>query len=130
MDNKMPNMDYDADEVIENFKSKFKWPGKDDVEVVVKPPKLVLKLLISFIATLVLGAGIYYMMLPALNIHSTDAYVFVIILIAVFMGVFALLIGANKKIERREYVKKNSKVPVIIVGVLLVVMVIGYLAGC
>ncbi len=130
MDNKIPNMDYDADEVIENFKSKFKWPGKDDVEVVVKPPKLVSKILISFIITIVLAAGIYYMMLPAMNIHSTDAYVFVIILIAVFMAVFALLIGANKKIERREYVKKKSKVPVIIVGVLLVIMAIGYLAGC
>lgn len=130
MSDKIPNMDYDADEVIENFKSKFKWPGKDDVEVVVKPPKLIMKLLISFIATVVIGAGIYYMMLPAFNIHSTDCYVFLIILIALFMVVFSLLIGANKKIERREYVKKKSIVPLIIVGILVVVMLIGYVVGC
>ena len=48
MSDKIPNMDYDADEVIENFKSKFKWPTKStDVEVVVTPPKLPLKILIS-----------------------------------------------------------------------------------
>ena len=46
MSDKIPNLDYDADEVIENFKSKFKWPSSDDVEIAVKPPKLALKLLI------------------------------------------------------------------------------------
>lgn len=28
MSEKLPNMDYDADEVIGDFKSKFKWPKK------------------------------------------------------------------------------------------------------
>ena len=47
MADQIPNMDYDADEVIENFKSKFKWPSKDEVEVVVKPPKLGAKILLD-----------------------------------------------------------------------------------
>lgn len=28
MSEQMPNMDYDADEVINDFKAKFKWPKK------------------------------------------------------------------------------------------------------
>lgn len=130
MSDKIPNMDYDADEVIENFKSKFKWPSKDEVEVVVKPPKLALNLILSFLLTVVIGAGAYYMMLPAFNFKTTDIYVFIILLIVAFMLVFSALIGANKKIERREYVKKKSVIPAAIAGVLVVVMVIGYLTGC
>lgn len=130
MSDKIPNMDYDADEVIENFKSKFKWPSKDDVEVVVRPPKLGLKLLLSFLITVVLGGCVYYMMIPALNFKSTDLYVFIIILIAIFMAAFSILIGARKKVERQEYIKKRSIIPIIIVAVLVVVMLIGYLVGC
>lgn len=130
MSDKIPNLDYDADEVIENFKSKFKWPSSDDVEIAVKPPKLALKLLISFLATVVIGAGAYYMMLPAMNLKSSDFYTFVILLIAVFCGCFYILIGAGKKIERKEYFKKRSIVPIIMIGVLLVVMVVGWLVGC
>ncbi len=130
MSDKIPNMDYDADEVIENFKAKFKWPAKDEVEIVVKPPKLALKLILSFVITVVLGAGAYYIMYPALNFKTTDIYVFIIFLLVAFMLIFGLLIGANKKVERKEYVKKKSIIPVAIVAVLVVVMVIGYLAGC
>lgn len=130
MSDKIPNMDYDADEVIENFKSKFKWPSKDDVEVVVAPPKLPLKLLISALITLVLGFGLYYMLIPAFNLKTTDFYVFAVALIAIFWASFYMLCGARKKVERREYVKKKSIVPLIIVGVLLVVMAVGYVVGC
>ena len=94
MSDKIPNMDYDADEVIENFKSKFKWPTKStDVEVVVTPPKLPLKILISFLITAIVGFGVYYMMIPALNFKSTDFYVFLLILIAVFCASAATLPG-------------------------------------
>lgn len=130
MSDKMPNMDYDADEVIENFKSKFKWPSHDEVEVVVKPPKVGLKLLISFLITVVVGAGAYYMMIPAFNLKSTDFYVFLFVLIALFVGSFFFLIGARTKIERKEYFKKRSIIPIVLVAVLVVVMVFGWLAGC
>lgn len=130
MSEKMPNMDYDADEVIENFKSKFKWPTKDEVEVVVKPPKFGLKIIISAILTLIVGGAAYYMMIPAANFKTTESYIFVMLLIAIFMGVLGILIGAHRKVERKEYIKKKSIVPIIIVAVLVVVMVIGYLTGC
>lgn len=125
----MPNMDYDADEVINDFKSKFKWPKKDEVDVVVKPEKVWLRLLISAVLTIITGGIVYYMMLPALNFKDVNMYLFVVILIVLFMVFFALACKANKKIERREYIKKKSKVPVIIVAVLAVVMAIGWVCG-
>lgn len=129
MSDKIPNLDYDADEIIENFKSKFKWPSSDEIEIAVKPPKLALKLLLSFLTTVVVGAVAYYIMIPALNFKSPDFYTFFILLIAVFTGSFYLFIGAGKKVERKEYFKKRSIVPIIMVAVLVVVMVVGWLVG-
>ncbi len=129
MDNNLPNMDYDADEVINEFKEKIKWPKNDTVESVVKPSKMPLRILLSLLITIVAGAGIYYMMLPALNIHDTQFYIYLIVLVVVFMAVFALLCKANKKIERREYVKKKSIVPIVIISVIVVVMIIGGAVG-
>ena len=129
MSDKIPNLDYDSDEVIENFKSKFKWPSSAEIEIAVKPPKLALKLLLSFLTTVVVGAVAYYIMIPALNFKSPDFYTFFILLIAVFTGSFYLFIGAGKKVERKEYFKKRSIVPIIMVAVLVVVMVVGWLVG-
>lgn len=129
MSDKIPNMDYDADEVIENFKAKFKWPSSGDVEVVVKPKKLGLKLFVSFLITLVISGAVYYIMYPALNFKSSDLYTFVIAIIAIFFFSFSILIGARKKVEAREYAKKKSVIPVVIVLVIILVMAVGYLCG-
>lgn len=129
MSEQIPNMDYDADEVINDFKSKFKWPKKEEVDVVVKPEKVWLRLLISAVLTIIAGGIVYYMMLPALNFKDVNMYIFIVVLIVLFMVFFALACKANKKIERREYIKKKSKVPVIIAAALVVVMAIGWLCG-
>lgn len=129
MSEQMPNMDYDADEVINDFKSKFKWPKKDEVDVVVKPEKVWLRLLISAVLTIIAGGVVYYMMLPAINFKDVNMYLFLIIIIALFMVIFAIACKANKKIERREYIKKKSIVPIIIVGVIIVITAIGWLCG-
>ena len=129
MSDKIPDMDYNADEVIENFKSKFKWPNKDEVEVVVKPQKVGIKLLISFIITVILSGAVYYIMYPALNFKTTELYTFVIAIVAIFFFSFSLLIGARRKVEARAYAKNKSVIPVIIAGALLLIMLVGYLAG-
>lgn len=130
MSDKIPNMDYDADEVIGNFKSKFKWPSSSDVEVVVKPPKAGLKFLISFLITAVAGGVLYYLTIPAMNFKSTDFYTFWFALIAIFCVSFYFLCGANKKVERREYCKKRAIYPIVLVAMMLIVMGVGWLAGC
>ncbi len=129
MSDKMPNMDYDADEVIENFKSKFKWPSKDEVSVVSAPPKLGLKVLLSILVTLVISGIYYYATFPALNFKTTETYFFIIAVIAIFCAVFAFLIGARTQVERKEYAKKKSVIPLLIIAVIIVVMAIGWLFG-
>ncbi|MBR4241673.1 MAG: YrzE family protein [Eubacterium sp.] len=129
MSDRIPDMDYNADEVIENFKAKFKWPKNDDVNVVIKPKKLGLKLLISCIITLVLSGAVYYMMIPALNFKSSELYMFIIAICAIFFFCFSILIGARRKVEAREYAKKKSVIPIAIAGVLILIMLIGYLCG-
>ena len=95
----------------------------------VKPEKVWLRLLISAVLTIIAGGIVYYMMLPALNFKDVNMYIFVMVLIVLFMVFFALACKANKKIERREYIKKKSKVPVIIAAVLVLVMAVGWLCG-
>ena len=87
MSDKIPGMDYDTDEVIENFKSKFKWPGKDEVEVAVTPPNIGMKVVLSVVLTIVLSAVYYYATFPALNFKATEAYMFVVAVIAIFIAV-------------------------------------------
>ncbi len=128
-ENKFPNMDYDADEVINDFKEKIKWPKEKEVQAIVKPEKLPIKILLSLLITIIGGAAAYYMMLPALNIHDTQMYIFLILLVGIFMASFALLCKANKKIEHKEYVKKKSLVPIIIVCVIAAIMAVGYVIG-
>lgn len=129
MSEKIPNYNYDADEVLNDFKSKFAWPKRDEVQAVVKPGKMPLRLLLCTLITAVVGGIAYYMMLPALNVHDTQLYLFLILLVAVFAGSFFLVCRANKKAERLEYVKKKTLIPVIIVAVIAVVMLVGFLVG-
>ena len=95
--NQIPNMDYNADEVINEFKEKIKWPKGEEVEAVVKPDKVPLRVLISLLITLVGGGIAYYMMLPALNIHDTQFYLFIVLLVAIFIASFAFVCKANKR---------------------------------
>lgn len=129
MSEKIPNYNYDADEVLNDFKSKFAWPKRDEVQAVVKPGKMPLRLLLCTLITAVVGGIAYYMMLPALNVHDTQLYLFLILLVAVFAGSFFLVCRANKKAERLEYVKKKTLIPVVIVAVIAVVMLVGFLVG-
>ena len=129
MSEKIPNYNYDADEVLNDFKSKFAWPKRDEVQAVVKPGKMPLRLLLCALITAVVGGIAYYMMLPALNVHDTQLYLFLILLVVVFAGSFFLVCRANKKAERLEYVKKKTLIPVVIVAGIAVVMLVGFLVG-
>lgn len=129
MSERIPNYNYDADEVLNDFKSKFAWPKRDEVQAVVKPGKMPLRLLLCALITAVVGGIAYYMMLPALNVHDTQLYLFLILLVVVFAGSLFLVCRANKKAERLEYVKKKTLIPVVIVAVIAVVMLVGFLVG-
>lgn len=129
MSEQIPNMDYNADEVIKGFKEKFRWAKADEVQAVVKPKKIWLRLLLSLLATSIAGGIIYYNMLPALNFKDSQMYTFLIALIVIFMIAFSFACRANKLIERKEYVKSKAKFPVAIIAVLVVIMIIGSVCG-
>lgn len=129
MSEQMPNNEFNADEVINGFKEKFNWTKPEEVQAVIKPKKVWLRLLLSFLVTIVAGGVVYYNMLPAMNFKDSQMYIFFIILIVIFMAAFSIACRANKKIERKEYVKSKSKYPVIIIAVLVLIMIIGWICG-
>ncbi|MDE6413755.1 MAG: CvpA family protein [Eubacterium sp.] len=129
MSEQIPNMDYNADEVIKGFKEKFGWAKPDEVQAIVKPKKLLLRLLLSLLATIIAGGIVYYNMLPAMNFKDSQMYIFIITLIVIFMAAFSFACRANKLIERKAYVKSKTKYPVAIIAVLVLIMVVGSVIG-
>ncbi|HJD47547.1 MAG TPA: CvpA family protein [Candidatus Mediterraneibacter norfolkensis] len=83
--------------------------------------KLKTKLLIAVLVILVLGIY-YYTALPAINIHATEFWVFLVILIILA----ALLFVRKKNLDRYEL--KESKGLRVILGLLAAVVIV-YLAG-
>ncbi|MEG0545592.1 MAG: CvpA family protein [Oscillospiraceae bacterium] len=87
------------------------------------------KITLNVVLTLVIAAVAYYFMLPALNFKSMELYFFVGIMCAVYFGLTILTSKAFVNPEYIPYVKKQAIAPAIIVGLLVVVGVIGTLAG-
>lgn len=108
---------------------KVDFTKKKDDEIVIKPAKAGLKMFINILITLV-GAGIaYYIMLPPMNFKSTDMYIFFVIVAVIYVAASAITSGAIRKGEYIPYVKKQSIVPIIVVGALAVVFVVGLLVS-
>ena len=89
------------------------------------PAKSGLKIILSLIITIIGGAIAYYFMLPAINFKSMDFYTFIGTLLLIFVGSLAVLSGAIMKPEYTPYIKKASRVPVIIAGVLVAIIAVG-----
>ena len=103
--------------------------GAKESTVVIPPEKASLKRVIALIVTLIIGAAAYYFMLPALNFKAIELYVFFGMLCLVYIGVTILITKTFKDPEYAPYVKQRSKIPFIIIGALIVVVVIGWLCG-
>ncbi|MBQ7860990.1 MAG: CvpA family protein [Clostridia bacterium] len=93
------------------------------------PKKAGLKMLISIIGTIIGGAIAYYFMLPPLNFKSTDTYMFLGTVLAIFVVLLFITSSAHIKPEYTPYVKKKSLVPIAIAGVLVVIVGVGYVAS-
>ena len=93
------------------------------------PAKSGLKLIISIIGTVIGGAIAYYFMLPPLNFKSTDTYMFIGTVIVIFVALLFVTSGAHLRPEYVPYVKKKSIVPIALVGVLVVVVGIGFVVS-
>lgn len=107
-----------------NGAGKGKGSGKD---AYLSPAKAGLKTVISVIGTIIGAVIAYYFMLPPLNFKSTELYLFIGVVAAIHIVFQVLLSGVIMKPEYTKYVKKQSIVPAIIIGALLVVVGVGML---
>ncbi len=104
--------------------------GKNRKAKAVEPKGSTIKrVVISLIITLVLGAVIYYFMLPALNFKAFELYLYVGIVIFAYIGIFGIVSKAYFRPEYMEYAKNKVKIPLILLLVLAVIAGIGYLTG-
>ena len=105
-----------------NGAGKGKGNGKD---AYLSPAKAGIKTVIAVIGTIIGAVIAYYFMLPPLNFKSTELYFFIGIVAAIYVVLQILLSGVIMKPEYTKYVKKQSLVPVIIIGALAVVVGVG-----
>lgn len=102
--------------------------GKNDI--VVPPERAVLKTILSIVCTAVFAAVLFYFMLPALNFKAYDLYIYLGLVAASFIFFSAVFSNALAKPEYMPYVKKQARVPGVIIAILVVVVGIGYVISC
>ncbi|MEG1551747.1 MAG: hypothetical protein RR355_05705, partial [Oscillospiraceae bacterium] len=117
------------DPINVNFTGKEGKSGKAAYTTFVPMKNAWKKITLNVVLTLVIAAVAYYFMLPALNFKAMELYFFVGIMCAVYFGLTILTSKAFVNPEYIPYVKKQAIAPAIIVGLLVVVGVIGTLAG-
>lgn len=89
------------------------------------------RVLISLLVTLIIGAVWFYVSLPAINLHNTGFYSFVLVLLLVYILVFMIALGVDtgsQGIHLRDYLsfaKNQCKVVVILVLILAAIFVVG-----
>ncbi len=89
------------------------------------PKKAGLKLIISLIGTVIGAVVAYYFMLPPLNFKSTDTYMYLGTVAAIFIGLMMVTSGAYIKPEYTEYVKRKSIIPGAFIALLVAVVGVG-----
>lgn len=89
------------------------------------PEKSGLKMIINIVGTVIGAIVAYYFMLPPLNFKSTDTYMFIGIVAAIFILLLFVTSGAVVKPEYTEYVKKRSVISIIIIAILVAVVGVG-----
>lgn len=95
--------------------------------IVLPPNRAGIKVLINIIGALLIGAIAYYFYLPALNFKAIEAYIFCGIVLAGYCVMAYFTSGAFKAPEYAPYVRKQAKIPVIIGGVILLVVLVGFI---
>lgn len=87
------------------------------------------KIAINLILTAVIGAILYYFMIPALNFKAAEFYEFIALLALIYVGLTAISVKLPANPQYTTYVKKRATVPFIVIVALLAVGGIGYLVG-
>ena len=112
----------------------FTGRGRDDgkkgvADVLIPPEHSGKKIAINIILTLILGAVLYYFMIPALNFKSIELYLFVVFVCLIYLLLTIISSRAFIKPEYLPYVKRRSRVPGILSLALAAVALVGWLTG-
>ncbi len=103
--------------------------NKERVKSVEPKGSTLKRVIISLLITLVLGAGAYYAMLPALNVKAFELYLYLAVVIFIYIGIFGIVSKAYFRPEYMEYAKNKVKIPIALILVIAVIVGIGYLTG-
>lgn len=113
----------------------YSWtPPKRENQSPKKPRKVMSRgkaIFLSLLVTVVFGFLYFYFSLPALNIHSGDLYVFIILLCLVWCAA-SLIFGGFRGGTVKEYIgtaRKKAAVPFYVICLCALVVVIGSVIG-
>ena len=118
------------DPINVDFTGRGRDDGKKGVADVFIPPEHSGKIIaINSIVTIILGAVLYYFMIPALNFKSIELYLFVVFVCLIYLLLTIISSRAFIKPEYLPYVKRRSRVPGILILALAAVALVGWLTG-
>ncbi len=98
--------------------------------VLIPPEKAGLKIAINVIVMLVTAAVAYYFLLPPMNPHDYKFYIYFLIVAGSYVLSAYITSGAFAKPEYVPYVTRQSIVPGIVAGAVVLVLIVGYLVSC
>ncbi len=84
-----------------------------------------LKTIICIIGTIIGAVVAYYFMLPPLNFKSTETYMFLGVVAAIYIGLTFVTSNAQLHPEYMEYVKRRSIVSVVVIAILIAIVGVG-----
>lgn len=98
-------------------------------DILIPPEHAGRKIAVCLVITVILAAVLYYFMLPALNFKAIELYLYIAFVCLIYIGLMILSTKLFTQPEYGPYVRKQSRVPLIIIGVLAAVALVGYLVG-
>ncbi len=104
--------------------------GSRKNDIVVPPERAALKIILSVLCSLVFAAILFYFMLPAINFMAIEFYIYLAAVFASYVVFNAIFTKAIAKPEYIPYVKKQARVPGILIAALVLVVGVGYLFSC
>lgn len=115
---------------MDPIKVDFFRKGGSKNTIVVPPEKAALKIVLSIVCTVAFAAILFYFIMPAINIKAYEFYLYLGLTAIAYIIFSALFTRAITKPEYMPYVKKQARVPAVIIAILVLVVAIGFLVSC
>lgn len=104
--------------------------GSRKNDIVVPPERAALKIVLSVLCSAVFAVILFYFMLPAINFKAIEFYIYIAAIAVSYIIFSTVFTKAIAKPEYMPYVKKQARIPGIIIAALVLVVAVGYLFSC